>query len=553
MRTHPFRGRLGSPQLLAFFVLALCPALLAGRALAVPGVGFPYRVASGEVTSTSAVLWTRVDTKTPIKAEVATDPFFHGSKAFKQEVMPSPAQDLTIRVRATGLEPATTYYYRFRHGSAQSAVGTFRTAPAAASAADVSFAFSADSDYLHQFVDGNTFQVLDAVRSEPGLDFFVYLGDTIYSDSSLRPLFGLSPAAVTLNEYRDVYRSTRALSALQKLLQSVSTYAVADDHEVQNDYDGQTVDPTRYANGRQAFTEYMPLLEDVLPADPTCAGAPLYRTFRWGSEVDVFVLDERSCRSADVQAACATSPFTVDLAPTLPPAIRGVFRAQLLGAGVPLAQVDLLLPAAAAPACLAAIGSPARTVLGPVQKAALKAALQASTAPFKVIVNEYPIQQFWALPYDRWEGYAAERGELLAHIRDFVSGRVLFVTTDTHANLINTQVAVDRLGGGILPLPVATEVVAGPIATFTFEQELGAFAAGLGLPPAFVVASLHQLFSIGGVQCRNINVDAYARVDVSASAGTATVAVKNASGSPVLNSNPFDPFNLAACALTIGP
>jgi phosphodiesterase/alkaline phosphatase D-like protein len=215
---------------------------------------------------------------------------------------------------------------------------------------------------------------------------------------------------------------------------------------------------------------------------------------------------------------------------------------------VPLAQVDLLIPAVAAPACLAAITDPARTVLGPVQKQALKDALQASTASFKVIVNEYPIQQFWALPYDRWEGYAAERTELLGFIRDFVGGQVLFLTTDTHANLINTQVAVDRFAA---PLPIAPEVVAGPIATFTFQEELGAFAASLGLPPAFVVGAFHQLLGLAGVQCRNIDRDAYARVDVDAAAGTATIELKDVNGNAVTNANPFDPLNLAPCTLAI--
>jgi hypothetical protein len=68
--------------------------------------------------------------------------------------------------------------------------------------------------------------------------------------------------------------------------------------------------------------------------------------------VDVFVLNERSCYSAD-------------------------------------AQVGLLLPARASPACLAAVSTPARTVLGPVQKQALKDALLASTAAFEVIVNDH--------------------------------------------------------------------------------------------------------------------------------------------------------------------
>ena len=48
---------------------------------------------------------------------------------------------------------------------------------------------------------------------------------------------------------------------------------------------------------------------------------------------------------------------------------------------------------------------------------AFEKAIKASTATCKVIVNEVPIQQFYALPYDRWEGYAAEREKLLNSCR----------------------------------------------------------------------------------------------------------------------------------------
>ena len=34
-----------------------------------------------------------------------------------------------------------------------------------------------------------------------------------------------------------------------------------------------------------------------------------------------------------------------------------------------------------------------------------------------MIINEVPIQQYYALPYDRWEGYAAERRKLLTFLR----------------------------------------------------------------------------------------------------------------------------------------
>jgi phosphodiesterase/alkaline phosphatase D-like protein len=134
----------------------------------------------------------------------------------------------------------------------------------------------------------------------------------------------------------------------------------------------------------------MPLLEMNLLEDASCAGDPLFRVYHWGSEVDLIVLDERSCRSPQATAACQIAPGVADLAPTLPPPVRAAFAP--------------LLPPFPPPACLPAIFDPTRTMLGPVQKAAFKAALLASTAKFKFVINEVPIQQFYALPYDRWEG-----------------------------------------------------------------------------------------------------------------------------------------------------
>jgi alkaline phosphatase D len=295
------------------------------------------------------------------------------------------------------------------------------------------------------------------------------------------------------------------------------------------------VDPARYANGRKAFVEYMPLLEMNLPEDPTCAGDPLFRVFHWGSEVDVIVLDERSCRSAQATASCELAPGVADLAPTMPPFVRAGFAP--------------LLPLNPPPGCLAAIFDPTRTMLGPVQKAAFEAALLASTARFKFVVNEVPIQQFYALPYDRWEGYGAERNEILAFIRDNGISNVIFLTTDMHANLIS-NVFIDRFTA---PTPISMEFVTGPIATFTFQDEVASFAAGLGFPPATVIGAFHQLLNIVGVQCRNIDIEAYGLVEVDAGAGTATLSYKDENGLAVANSNPLDPFNVGACTATIGP
>ena len=123
-----------------------------------------------------------------------------------------------------------------------------------------------------------------------------------------------------------------------------------------------------------------------------------------------------------------------DLAPTAPQAVRDAFSTLAPGLKNPVA-----------PACLAAINDPSRTMLGARQFAAFTKAIKASTATWKVIVNEVPIQQFYALPYDRWEGYAAERERLLRFLQANVRN-VVFLTTDTHANLVN-EVRYKTLGG----------------------------------------------------------------------------------------------------------
>jgi alkaline phosphatase D len=113
------------------FALALTLATfdpLVGRAHAVPDVSFAHGVASGDVTAFSAVLWTRVDRDTPLKIEVALSPDLRDPH-FKEEVRAQAANDFTVKVVASPLLPDRFYYYRWRHGSAMSPVGTFKTAP----------------------------------------------------------------------------------------------------------------------------------------------------------------------------------------------------------------------------------------------------------------------------------------------------------------------------------------------------------------------------------------------------------------------------------------
>ena len=494
---------------------------------AVPPVTFTQGVASGDVTDRSAVLWTRVDRGTPLKVEVSPDPSFHRPH-FKGEVRASAENDFTVKVVAAPLLPNQQYYYRWRHGSAMSPVGTFKTAPAPTLPASVRFTWTGDSDgtRVGNLPAWNNFETFDAVRDENS-DFFVYLGDTIYPDSSKRTG---SPAA-TLDEYRDAYKLNREYAALRDLLRATSTYAIWDDHEVRDDYAGETVDPELYANGREAFLEYLPLVDTDLPRTG-CAGSPMFRVFRWGADVDLIILDTHSCRSADARPVCTypSPPFPpgfFDLAPTLP----GFLRALAPTFFPPLSFI---------PACLATINDSSRTMLGALQKQLFKEALLVSTARFKFVLNPSTIGQTYVNPYSRWEGYAAERKEILDFIRDNGIRNVIFLGTDDHQNLIN-EVFVDRLTG---PAPIALEFVTGPVAHFTNQ---GIILDFLGLPPdtncqdpanaalpgCQALAFFQVTLSFLGVDCRHLDKFSYGLVEVDAAAGTARIVLKDDGGNVV--------------------
>jgi alkaline phosphatase D len=424
-------------------------------------------------------------------------------------------------ITAEALPAGEILYYRWQSDSIVSDIGRFRTAPLPEVAADFQFVFSGDSDGTQ--VDGlpgyNQFEALDAARSEDP-DFFLYLGDTIYSDSQLG-----GPPAVALQEYRDKYKENREIQALPELLAAASTYAIWDDHEVRNDFDGQTVDPILYANGRQALLEYLPINSTSLPSDSSCAGDPLFRTFSWGSEVDIIILDERSCRSADVESACMLFLGIPDPAPTLPPEIREQFG-------------DIGLPPNPPAGCLDAINDPSRTFLGPVQKQLFLDALANSSARWKIVANELPIQQFFLLPYDRWEGYAAERLEILNFIRDNQIENVVFLTADTHANLIN-QVFVDFFND---PGHIAEEFVTGPIATATLEEAI------LSIPLPGALEAVNGLFDLIDMECRELDAYSYGFVEIDAESGLLTVSLKDDTGAVLIDtSNPT-----VSCVRTLG-
>ena len=150
-------------------------------------------------------------------------------------------------------------------------------------------------------------------------------------------------------------------------------------------------------------------------------------------------------------------------------------------------------------------------MLGAPQYAAFTKAIKASTATWKVIVNEVPIQQFYALPYDRWEGYAAERERLLRFLQANVKNAV-FLTTDTHANLVNE---VRYRTFGVPESSGMWEVVTGPVATNTFAKEIDGYLGSKGAGTAIGALFFKPAPPNGlGMRCAALDTYSYAEVTV---------------------------------------
>ena len=218
--------------------------------------------------------------------------------------------------------------------------------------------------------------------------------------------------------------------------------------------------------------------------------------------------------------------------PWAPPSTRALFGAVVPSLNQPVSQ-----------ACLDTINSPSRTMLGTAQYNAFTAAIKRSTATWKVIVNEVPIEELYELPYDRWEGYAAERTKLLEFLKGNVKNTV-FLTTDHHGNLVN-EVQTNTLQANGTPTTHdgILDIATGPVATQTFKKEING-ATGqdpqTGSNGSLVDAAFLEPAPPGGLgmsptvnpnTCSAIDVYSYGQVTVSAS--QLKVELKDLNGQPV--------------------
>lgn len=179
----------------------------------------------------------------------------------------------------------------------------------------------------------------------------------------------------SVDDFRALWGFTLREAGYRAVFGRVGMYQTWDDHEIANNDELYTLPREVITAGRQAFFEALPT--------PEGPNGELWRSYRWGATAEIFVLDCRLERQPETRET--------------PDAIY-----------ISRAQMDWL-----------------------------KQALVDSPCHFKILLNSVPITHFpWPAEADRWQGYAAQREELLDHLHDAGLDNVWFLSGDLHLGCV---------------------------------------------------------------------------------------------------------------------
>jgi alkaline phosphatase D len=297
---------------------AVAPSLFAVNSEAATRQATGVKV--GEVTDTSAIVWTRLTASPTRKNDGVAMPKRVGKEAKKKLDLTVPADqiegacpgaagkirarygakedlsdaketpwmevtdatDFTHHFDLAGLKPETVYHYVVETESGDAKHGGFRgkfdTAPAPATPSNLRFCVMTCQGYQDRdHADGHPiYPSMLALNPQ----FVSMTGDVVYYDSN-------DPTASTPALARLHWERMFSLPRQVALLRSTSSYWLKDDHDtLKNDsWPDMKQGILTFAEGQQIFKEQTPM------------SGPGYRTFRWGRDLQVWLTDGRDHRS----------------------------------------------------------------------------------------------------------------------------------------------------------------------------------------------------------------------------------------------------------------
>lgn len=277
---------------------------------------------AGEITDTTAIVWTRltanltrkndgtaVPDRTPygmdndvVKLTVPVDELEgacpgapgrvrvrYGTKAdfsdakTTEELVVSEQNDFIGEWKLTGLKPGTTYYYASEiPGAPKESVvsGKFETAPASDATTRLRFCVMTCQGYPDRgHVDGHEiYPSMLALRPQ----FTCLTGDMVYYDSD-------QPRAIDVRLARYHWERMFSLPRLIEFYRNVGCYWQKDDHDTLNNdcWPGKRMGEFTFAEGQKIFRQQAPMDDAGLS----------YRTVRWGRDLQVWFTEGRDFRS----------------------------------------------------------------------------------------------------------------------------------------------------------------------------------------------------------------------------------------------------------------
>ncbi|MEX0767619.1 MAG: alkaline phosphatase D family protein, partial [Microthrixaceae bacterium] len=280
---------------------------------------FPSGVGSADPTSESVLLWTRVhpeqDSGSGVELEVElsrTPTFAPADVVGMLGTRATSDNDHCVTVDATGLEPGTTYWYRFRYAAGTSVIGRTKTAPSPGTGSSkVRIAAFSCQRYTHGWFTAHADLAALAQNPATDIDLVLCLGDYVYETGFANNVYvpGRNDPiqnAITRQEFRSKYRMYRSDPNLQAVHALYPMINVFDNH------DGLDQPGDIQAEGALgAFFEHLP----VRSPSP----GRIDRSLRWGDSFELFMTDQRSFRDPILESAGRLGTSTTERPEILDP------------------------------------------------------------------------------------------------------------------------------------------------------------------------------------------------------------------------------------------
>jgi alkaline phosphatase D len=367
---------------------------------------FALGIASGDVTDSTVVLWTRLAPEpieadggmpacnVPVQWELSLDPSMC-RVVRRGEAVATPVFAHSVHVEIDGLEPGREYWYRFIASTHKSPIGRTKTLPHRDSGLD-SFRFI--TNYTH----GYFVAYEHMIRDEP--DFIIHLGDYFY-DTSFGETFRkheTEKAPVSLTDFRRRHALYKTDKHLQHAHAQIPFFTTIDNHDAIEDND-----PEKYAQraaAYQAWYEHMPVRGYSAPGDNHF---DLHRRISLGDLIQISLLDGRQFR--DSREICDNNNY--------PDYGFGNYRE----------RCDLVF-------------DEDRSMLGKDQEQWLTSNLVENTSTWNVIASPGPFLPFRyhfdgkELSYiGAWDIYPANRSRIAAALAAAEVGHPLILSGDVHS------------------------------------------------------------------------------------------------------------------------